>query len=75
MKKTPIESLLISLGSRIKQVRTEKKLTQEELASKCGFDRTYISLLERGKRNISFSNLKTLALGLDITISDLTKDL
>lgn len=75
MTKAPIENLLISLGSRIKQVRTEKELTQEELASKCGFDRTYISLLERGKRNISFSNLQTLALGLDITISDLTKDL
>ncbi len=75
MKKTPLENLLISLGSRIKQVRTEKELTQEELASKCGFDRTYISLLERGKRNISFSNLQALALGLDITISDLTKDL
>jgi transcriptional regulator with XRE-family HTH domain len=69
------EKLLKQFGAKIKLKRAELKLSQEELAFKCGFDRTYISLLERGLRNISFSNLSILANGLNITISSLTKDL
>jgi len=69
------EKLLKSLGGVVKIKRTELKLSQEELAFKCGFDRTYISLVERGLRNISFSNLSILAEGLETSISTLTKDL
>lgn len=75
MKKEQDLSLLSSLGERVRQFRNNNRLTQEELADRCGFDRTYISLLERGKRNISFSNLKALSAGLDVTISELTKDI
>jgi len=50
-------------------------LSQENLADVCGFDRTYISLIERGKRNISFMNLLTLSGGLNLSISELTRDI
>ena len=69
------EKLLQKLGGTVKLKRTELNLSQEELAFKCGFDRTYISLVERGLRNISFSNLSILAEGLNTTISSLTKDI
>lgn len=69
------EKLLKKLGEKVKIKRAELKLSQEELAFKCGFDRTYISLIERGLRNISFSNLSILAEGLNTTISSLTKEL
>lgn len=69
------DKLLIEFGKTVKLKRTELKLSQEELAFKCGFDRTYISLIERGLRNISFSNLLILAYGLNTTISSLTKDI
>ncbi|WP_410779732.1 helix-turn-helix domain-containing protein [Hymenobacter sp. ISL-91] len=69
------EKLLKKLGEKVKLERTELKLSQEELAFRCGFDRTYISLVERGLRNISFLNLSILVAGLNTTISSLTKDL
>ncbi|PJB14699.1 MAG: XRE family transcriptional regulator, partial [Flavobacteriales bacterium CG_4_9_14_3_um_filter_32_8] len=55
----------------VRHKRAELKISQEELAFKCRFDRTYISLVERGLRNISFTNLLILAEGLNTTISPL----
>lgn len=69
------EMLLIQLAEKIKARRTELNISQEKLAEKCNFDRTYISLLERSKRNLSFSNLKKLCDGLEISLSDLLKGL
>lgn len=69
------EKLLKKFGAKVKHRRSELKMSQEELAFKCGFDRTYISLVERGLRNTSFSNLAVLAEGLNTTISSLTEDL
>lgn len=68
---TSINKELITLGQRIKELRTESEITQEKLAEKCNFDRTYISLLERGKRNPSYLNLIKLCHGLDISLSNL----
>lgn len=59
------------LGKRIKKIREDSGLSQEKFAEKCGFDRTYISLLERGKRNPSFTNLLKVAEGFEISISEL----
>ncbi len=69
------EEKLILLGSRVKFFRTKLDISQEKLAEICGFDRTYISLIERGQRNISFINLLKLANGLKITASKLIEDL
>ena len=66
---------LIILGIHIKYFRTELSLTQEALAFKCNFDRTYISLLERGKRNPSYKNLLKLSKGLNIPLSKLCKNI
>jgi transcriptional regulator with XRE-family HTH domain len=65
---------LETLGQRIRKKREELGLSQEKFAEKCEFDRTYISLLERGKRNISFTNLLRIADGLEISASELIKD-
>jgi transcriptional regulator with XRE-family HTH domain len=62
---------LINLGKKIKSHRNKLSISQEFLAEKCGFDRTYISLLERGKRNPSYINLLKLSNGLNISISEL----
>jgi len=68
-------SSLSALGTKVRSLRNELGLSQEELASSCGFDRTYISLVERGKRNISFNNLQTLSAGLGTNLSKLTRGL
>jgi len=65
-------SALEQLGNRIREKRHILKLSQEQLAEKCNFDRTYISLIERGKRNPSYKNLLKLAKGLSISVSELT---
>lgn len=62
---------LEDIGKAIKARRKLLGLSQEKLADKCGFDRTYISMLERGKRNPSILNLIKLAKGLEASVSEL----
>lgn len=64
---------LLPLGEAIRSQREKLGLSQEELAGRCGFDRTYISMLERGKRNLSFLNLLKLSEGLQTSVSKLTE--
>ena len=65
---------LIPLGKAIRLKRETLGWSQEKLADRCGFDRTYISMLERGKRNPSFLNLLRVADGLETSIASLTED-
>ena len=62
------------LGGRIRQLRTAKNWTQEDLAGECGLDRSYVSGLEVGRRNPTYLNLlkiaKTLGMPL-VTLLDL----
>ena len=69
------EKKLIELGTRIRNFRKELGLSQEKLAFRCGFDRTYISMLERGKRNPSYLNILKLSKGLNIKLSNLVEGL
>jgi transcriptional regulator with XRE-family HTH domain len=64
---------LIPLGDAVRKHRENLGLSQEKLAEICDFDRTYISMIERGKRNPSFLNLLRLAEGLGISVSQLTE--
>ena len=64
---------LIPLAEAIRRRREELGWSQEKLADRCGFDRTYISMLERGRRNPSFLNLLKLSDGLEISVSALTE--
>jgi len=64
---------LTRLGRAIRLRRGELGLSQEELAHACGFDRTYISMLERGVRNPSLVNLIRLSRGLQTRLSTLVE--
>jgi len=68
------EKLLMQLANKIKKQRLKLNLSQEKLAQKCDFDRTYISLLERAKRNPSYLSLKKLCIGLEIELTELLKE-
>ena len=57
-----------ALGLRIKQLRSEFCLTQEELAERCGLFRTYMSRIESGLANPTLTVLHTLARGLEVDI-------
>lgn len=60
----------VKVGQRIKDLRQIHKLSQEAFADKCELDRTYITSLERGKRNVSLINLEKIAKAFDISLSE-----
>lgn len=60
-----------AFGKILKEIRLEKSFSQEELAHVCGLDRTYISLMERGKRKPTINTIFALATGLSVLPSSL----
>lgn len=62
-------------GSILQEYRLNSKMSQEELAFNSGLDRTYISLLERGKRRPTINTLFALSKALDVNPSILIKEL
>lgn len=63
--------VLKKFGERIKDLRKELKISQEELAFKAELHRTYISSIERGEQNISLRNIEKLAKALKVEMRDL----
>ena len=60
----------VRVGKRVKELRNAIGISQEELADKAGLDRTYITSVECGKRNISIVNIEKLALALGVTLAE-----
>jgi transcriptional regulator with XRE-family HTH domain len=67
--------ILIRFGRRVRELRKAKDLSQEDFAAECGLDRTYISGIERGRRNVSLINVRAIAKGLGTSLSDLFRGL
>ncbi len=63
--------ITVRLGSRIRELRERTGLSQEKFALKINMDRTYFSSVEGGKRNVSLINIKKIADGLNVTLSEL----
>jgi transcriptional regulator with XRE-family HTH domain len=64
-------AFLRDLGDRVRDRRTELKLTQQELGDKCGLHRTFVGSVERGERNLSILNLRQLAAALRVRLGEL----
>jgi len=67
----PNRSLITEFGKRVRQLRTARGLSQEQLAELTGFHRTYIGMIERGERNLSLSNIGVFAKVFEMTIAQL----
>lgn len=65
------QPLIQAFGRRIRQLRTARGLSQEELSFQTGFHRTYIGMVERGERNISLSNIGVFAEAFEMSVSEL----
>lgn len=61
------------LGNRMRELRQQTGLSQEKFALKINMDRTYYASVESGKRNVSIQNIKKIADGLNISLSELFK--
>lgn len=62
-----IQSLV---GTRIKELRNKMGISQEELAERAGLDRTYITSVEKGRRNISIGTLEKITNQLGCTMHE-----
>ena len=67
--------ITIELGERIRQLRNKIGISQEKFALSIEMDRTYFASVEAGRRNISILNIKKIADGLGVTLSELFADL
>ena len=59
------------VGQRIRYIRKEKKLTQEELGNLCGLSYKFISDVERGKQNPSLGSIDSISKALKVDIASL----
>ena len=64
---------LLRLGRRIKATRKRLGRKQKEFCERCGLERTDFNEIERGKRNVTFSNLCQICDGLNCDIAAVTK--
>ena len=63
-----------AFGRRVRTLRKRERISQEQLALRCGLDRTYIGGVERGERNISIVNIEKIARALGLSLRDLFDD-
>lgn len=61
----------IQFGQQVAKIRKSRGLSQEQLAYKCGFDRTYVGTIERGEKSATINSIVKIARGLEITLKDL----
>lgn len=66
---------LLQFGERVKAVRQEQGLSQEDLADQADLHRNYISQIECGRRNLSLLNILKLARALKVPASKLIENI
>lgn len=64
----------MTLGSVLRERRSDLGLSQEDFAAEVGLHRTYIGSVERGERNIGIDNLLRIADALGVCLSELIRD-
>jgi len=67
-------AFLRGLGTRLRDRRTARGLTQARLGGQCGLHRTFIGSVERGERNLSILNMRTIARVLRVPLAELFEE-
>ena len=63
--------VLIKFGERVRDLRKERGLSQEQLAFKADLHRTYIGMIVRAEKNITLINIEKIANSLNVSIKEL----
>lgn len=61
----------VLFGQRVRQLRLQKGMSQEDLGYEAGLHRTYIGQIERAEKNVSLRNIEKIARELGVDIKDL----
>ncbi len=61
------------LGGNIKRIREKKDMTQGDICRALKMDRSYMSAIENGKKNVTLGVLEKLAKALDVSVDELLK--
>ena len=62
---------LIKIGLKIKRLREEKNIAQQDLAAACNFEKSNMSRIEAGKTNLTIGTMLKICEGLNITLVEL----
>ena len=65
------QHFLREIGERIRDLRSERQLTQAQLGEACGLHRTFIGSVERGERNVAILSLRRIAKTLRVPVAKL----
>jgi len=71
---TSLAASRAAFGKRVRSIRKQRGYSQEDLAERAGLHFTYVSSVERGKRNISLVNIVRLARALRVSPGSLFED-
>ncbi len=68
--------LKVKIGVRITQLRKDKNLSQQKFANEADIERTFLTHIEKGRKNISVDTLQKITSALQISLKDFfdTKD-
>ena len=68
---TAMDAFTKAFGAHVRSIRQERGMSQEEVAHRAGIHVTYLSGIERGRRNPSVKNLRRLAKALGVRLPQL----
>lgn len=63
--------ILVGIGSRIRELREQKGVSQQDLAAACNFEKSNMSRLESGKTNFTIGSLLKISKALQVKLKDL----
>ena len=62
-----------TLGQNIKRIRLKKRMSQGDICRAIEMDRSYMSAIESGKKNVTIAVVEKLARALDVSVDELLK--
>jgi len=65
------EIVLIRIGMKIKELREEKNISQQDLAATCNFEKSNMSRIEAGRTNITIGTLLKISEALNVKLNDI----
>lgn len=60
----------MKFGEEVRQLRSNRKRSQEDFAEDCGIHRTYVGAIERGEKVVSLDMAKRVTTALGLTLSE-----